>query len=349
MKAAVFYGKGQPLKFEEVPMPEIKDDEILVKVSGCGICQSDLEYIDLGVPTVTKPPMILGHESAGIVAKVGSSVKKFKVGDPVLNGNIISCGACQNCRKGRDNICENWLMLGNHLNGAYAEYVKVPARGAYLLPPEIPPEDGCIIADAMSTPFHAVRNRSGMRPGDVVAVFGCGGLGMNCIQIATAAGGSVIAVDFNLPVKSGDPKTKLDMAAELGATATVDAQKGGENVVKEIRRLSAGGVDVAFEMIGRPETINQAYSCVRPGGRLVIVGFSPKDATFSPGRTMVKELEVVGSCSCPSADIPKIIEMVKNKRILLKPLISGKYPLSEVNSALDVVRKRECIRTILIP
>lgn len=347
MKAAVFYETGQPLRLEEVALPQIGPDEILVKVAGCGICQSDMEYIDLGVPTVKKPPIILGHESAGTVSEIGPSVTAFEIGDPVLIGNIISCGACRNCREGRDNICDNWLMLGNHIDGAYAEYIKVPARSAHLLPPEIPPEKGCIIADAVSTPFHAVKNRSGLEPGDTVAVFGCGGLGMNCVQVVAAMGGHVVAVDFNIPIMPGHEETKLQIARRLGAAECIDAQN--EDVVKKIRSLTGGGVDVAFELIGRPETIGQAYACLRPGGRLVVVGFSPKDAVFSPGRMMVKELEIVGSCGCRSADIPRVIDLVRTEKIDIKPLITGRFPLSEVNQALDKVRRGESIRTILIP
>lgn len=347
MKAAVFYGSGKPLKIEDMPIPEITGDEVLVKIAGCGICQSDLEYIDLGVPTVKKPPIILGHETAGTVTDIGASVRGVNIGEPVLISNIISCGSCRNCRDGKDNICDNWLMLGNHVNGAYAEYMKVPARNVYQLPPEIPPEDACIIADAVSTPFHAVKNRSGLQLGDVAAVFGCGGLGMNCVQIAAAVGGHVIAVDFNIPVKGGNSKTKLQMARELGAAETVDAQN--DDVAKEIRNITGGGVDVAFEMIGSPETIRQACDCLRPGGRLVVVGFSPKDASFNPGRLMVKELDIVGSCSCRSADIPKIIELVRSGKVNIEMLITEKFPLSEVNEALDGVRRGQTIRTVLIP
>lgn len=348
MKAAVFYGPGNPLKIEEVPLPQIGPDEVLVKVGGCGICQSDMEYIDLGVPTMKKPPIVLGHESAGIVSHAGESVIGLKVGDPVLLGNIISCGFCRNCRNGRDNICDNWSMLGNHIDGAYAEYIKVPARNAYPLPPEIPLEEGCIIADAVSTPFHAVKNRSGLKLGDVAAVFGCGGLGMNCVQIAAAMGVHVIAVDFNIPVVAGSSKTKLEMARDLGAADTVDARQGKE-VVKQIRRITGGGVDVAFEMIGRPETIRQAHESLRPGGRLVVVGFSPHDASFSAGRSMVKELDIVGSCGCRSADIPRIIDLVSTGKIDVKSLVTRKFPLSEIRQALDVVRSGESIRTVLIP
>lgn len=340
MQAAVFYGKGKQLKFEEVPIPEIGADEVLVKVAGCGICQSDLEYIDLGVPTFQKPPIILGHEPAGIIDRIGESVKGFKVGDSVLCSNIISCGVCRYCREGRDDICDNWLMLGNHIDGAYAQYLKIPAKNVHLLPPEIPPEDGCIIADAVSTPFHAVKDRSGMRLGDFVAVFGCGGLGMSCVQIAAAMGGHVIAVDI--------VEKKLDLARKFGAVETINPKT--KDVIKEIRRITSGkGVEVAFEMIGRPETITQAYKGLCKGGRLVLVGFSPKDATFNPGRIMVHELEIVGSCACRSVDFPRLIELVRMGKIDIKPLITHKFRLSEINEALDIVRKGDSIRTVLIP
>ena len=147
---------------------------------------------------------------------------------------------------------------------------------------------------------------------------------------------------------SGHSKTKLEMARELGAIETIDA-KNGKKVVKEIRRLTGGGVDIAFEMVGRPETIRNAHESLRPGGRLVIVGYSPEDASFSPGRLMVKELDIVGSCSCRTADIPRIIELVRRGKIDIGPLITGKFPLKDVNEALDVVRKGESIRCILVP
>lgn len=340
MQAARFYAKGEPLKLEEVPIPEIGADEVLVKVAGCGICQSDLEYIDLGVPTVKKPPITLGHEPAGTITKIGESVKGFKVGDTVLCSNIISCGVCRYCREGRDDICDNWVMLGNMIDGAYAQYVKIPAKNAYLLPPEIDPEYGCIIADAVSTPFHAVKDRSGLRIGDNVALFGCGGLGMAAIQIATAMGGNVIAVDVF--------DAKLEIARKMGAVETINSRT--TDAVKEIRRLTSGrGVDVAFEMIGRPETIVQAYKSVAKGGRLVQVGFSPKEVTLNLGRMMINEIEVVGSCACRSVDFPRLIELIRRGKIDIKSLVTHKFPLSQVNEALDVLRRGESIRVVLTP
>ncbi|MHB1406484.1 MAG: zinc-binding dehydrogenase, partial [Desulfitobacteriaceae bacterium] len=196
MKAAVFYGPNQPLKVEEVPMPEIGAGDILVKVAACGLCHTDLHYIDHGVPTFKKPPLILGHEISGTVAEVASDVTSFKVGDRVLLPAVMSCGVCDNCREGRGNICSSMVMPGNDVDGGYAEYIKAPASNVFHLPDEIPLIEGSIIADAITTPYHAVKNRGKVRPGDTVLVYGCGGVGLNLVQVANAAGASVIAVDL---------------------------------------------------------------------------------------------------------------------------------------------------------
>src|SRR5574337_523887 len=198
MKAAVFYGSHQPLKVEEVPTPAPKAGEILVKVAGCGVCHTDLHFIDHGVPTFKEPPLVLGHEASGTVAIVGTGVKGWKEGDRVLLPAVFGCGQCRMCRMGRENVCENMVFFGSTVDGAYAEYVLSPAHAAIALPAEIPLVEGAIIADATTTPFHAVVNRGQVKPGDAVVVFGCGGIGLNCVQIAAAVGGHVIAVDIEI-------------------------------------------------------------------------------------------------------------------------------------------------------
>src|SRR5512143_2014384 len=197
MKAAVFHGPNQPLRIEGVPVPTIGPDEVLVKVAACGICHTDLHYLDHGVQTVKKPPMILGHEPSGTIAARGSAVAAFKEGDRVLLPAVYACGTCSFCRTGRENICNTMIMFGNNVDGAYAEYVKAPAKDVFALPDEIPLEEGAIIADAVSTPFHAVKNRAEVRPGDTVVVYGCGGVGVNVVQVAAACGATVIAVDIS--------------------------------------------------------------------------------------------------------------------------------------------------------
>ena len=190
MKAAVFHGPNQPLMIEDVPTPTPGAGEIRVKVAGCGVCHTDLHYIDHGVPTFKKPPLILGHEPSGIVDALGEGVTNFKEGDRVLLPAVLTCGVCPNCRMGRENICDNMVMFGNNIDGAYAEYVIAPAKDSFHLPEEIPLEEGSIIADAISTPYHAVVNRGEVKAGYNVVVYGCGGVGINAVQVAAAVGAS---------------------------------------------------------------------------------------------------------------------------------------------------------------
>lgn len=341
MKAAVFYGPNQPLKIEEVKIPKIEQNEILVKIAACGVCNTDLHYIDHGVPTFKKPPMILGHEPSGIVEETGAEVKNFKVGDRVLIPPVFSCGYCDNCRLGRENICFNMLMLGNHIDGAFAEYTKVPAKDCQHLPEDLPLEESSIIADAISTPYHAVKNRAQVRPGDSVVVFGCGGVGINVVQMAAAAGGSVIAVDI--------VDKKLDIAKKLGALHTINASdKEGKALIKEIRTLTGGGADIAIEAIGNPKTIELASSAVKAGGCHCQVGYTHHNVSVNAGRLMFREIEIKGSLGCRPVDYPKIIEMVRTGKIQLKPVVTHKFKLEEIDQAFDLMRKGESLRSIVI-
>jgi 6-hydroxycyclohex-1-ene-1-carbonyl-CoA dehydrogenase len=342
MKAAVFVGPEKPLEMQDVPKPEIGPDDVLVKVAACGVCHTDLHYIDHGVPTFKKPPMILGHEPSGTIAEIGANVKQWKEGDRVLLPAVLTCGTCKYCRTGRENICENMVMFGNHVDGAYAEYVKAPAKDIFALPDELPLEESSIIADAISTPYHAVVNRGQVRAGDTVVVIGCGGVGINAVQVAAAVGGSVIAVDV-VP-------EKLALAKKLGASETINA-KECEKLGKTVKKMTGGGADVAFEVIGNPDTQRAAFDTLRKGGRLVIVGYTHKDVALNAGKIMFFEMEVVGSLGCRPVDYPKIIELARMGRIKVKELVTQKMPLEDLNKAFDLMRNRDpnTIRSIVLP
>jgi 6-hydroxycyclohex-1-ene-1-carbonyl-CoA dehydrogenase len=338
LRAAVFYGPNQPLRVEEYPTPKPGAGEALVRVAACGVCHTDLHYLK-GVPTFKKPPMILGHEISGTVAEVGSGVKEVSVGDRVLIPAILPCGKCYYCRVGRENICLNLLMVGNMVDGGYAEYIKVPAKDLIKLPGEVPLQEAAVIADAITSPYAAVVRRAELKPGETVAVWGAtGGLGLNAVQIAAAFGGRVIAL--------GRREDNLKLAKELGAWETVNLKEDKEPV-RTVRRLTGGGVDVAIDCTGVPQVMEQAFESVRQGGRFIVVGYTDKPITINAGRIMFRELEIRGVMGCRPVDYYGAVELVRSGRIKL--LVSHKLPLEQINEAFKLLEEGRVTRAIVTP
>jgi alcohol dehydrogenase, propanol-preferring len=338
MKAAVFHGPGTQLRVEDIALPVPASDEILVKVAGCGVCHTDLHYLDHGTPTFKHPPLVLGHEIAGTVASPDPT-GRLAEGDAVLLPAVLSCGSCRACRTGRENICENSIMLGNNVDGGYAEFIAVRAKDVFPLPPEIPLVDAAIIADALTTPYHAVVNRGRVTPGDHVVVIGCGGVGLNVVQIAAALGARVIGVDTSAQ--------KRDWARNLGAEVSLDPAE--TRVDRAVRELTAGGADVVFEVVGKPETQELAVTCTRTGGRVVLVGYSPDTMKLNAGRVMFRELEILGSLGCRPVDYPRVIELVRQGRIRMTDLVTNRYPLEAIGEAFDALRGGSAIRSVVVP
>ena len=338
MKAALYYKGEKVLRIEEVPTPEPGPGEVLVKVAACGVCHTDLHYLDHGVPTFKEPPMILGHEISGIIEKMGDGVTNWNEEDHVIIPAVLTCGVCDACRRGRENICKSMVMIGNNINGGYAEYIAVPAKDLIPLPKHLNLENCAIIADALSTPFHAVANRGEIKPGDVVSVFGCGGVGINVVQFAALAGAKVIAVDLS--------DEKLELAKKLGAYATYNAK---EEKVEKIVRKATGGCDVAFEVIGNPKVMLQAMSTLKTGGRFVMVGYTAESVALPAARIMYREMEIRGSLGCRPVDYHTIVALVDQGSVALDPLISHRYPIDEVNKAFDDIREgKPIIRNLMV-
>lgn len=340
MRAAVFRGAGEGLAVEETEVPVPGPGEALVRVAACGVCHTDLHYLDHGTPTFKEPPLVLGHEVAGTVAEVGEGVEGVATGDRVLLPAVLSCGDCTACRTGRENICRDSRMLGNHMDGGYAEYLTVPARSVFELPGEIPLVEGSIIADALTTPYHAVVHRGEVTPGDEVVVVGCGGIGLNVVQMAAALGARVTALDV--------AADKLDWAGRLGAVNTLDPSDA-DRPDRAVRELTGGGADVAFEAVGKAETQELGLSALRAGGRLVLVGYSPETMGLNAGRVMFRELEVIGSLGCRPVDYPRVIELARQGRVEVEDLVTHRYPLEEIGDAFDGLRAGETIRSVVVP
>ena len=318
-----------------------------------------MHYLDHGVPTFKKPPLVLGHEASGIV-KIGGNI--FSKGQRVLIPAVLTCGKCKYCLEGRENVCQNMIMPGNSIDGAFAQYIKVPEKDIIAMPDEIPLEEGCIIADAISTPYHAVVNRAKVQSGERVIVFGCGGVGINVVQIAALQGAEVIACDI-------DDK-KLTIALELGAKNAFNPEKipvkdflslvAGDKrdfgsakpplrPLPAIRKQNGGTVDVAFEVIGKPETIEAAYKTLGLTGRLCVIGYTNQNISINPAKIMFYEQEIIGSIGCRPTDYYKIIDLVKEGKIKLDKLIANKYELEDINKALNELRASKVLRNIILP
>ncbi|MHA2403653.1 MAG: zinc-dependent alcohol dehydrogenase [Candidatus Kariarchaeaceae archaeon] len=335
MRAAIFTGDKE-LRIEEREIPIPKDDELVIKIAACGVCHTDEGYIQ-GTPTYKKLPIILGHEASGYVKQIGANVKDFTIDDPVLIPPVLTCGTCRFCREGRSNICLKQQMLGNHIDGAFAEYICVRAKDIVKIPKSLPIKDVAIVSDAIGTPYHAVFGRAKVQPGDIVVVIGCGGIGINIVQFAALAGAKVIAIDIQV--------SKLKLAKELGADYIIDPNT--HDVKNRVREL-VKSVDIVFEVIGNPVTQKQALDLLGPGGKMIAVGYSPKRWDgFQSGKIMFYEIDLIGSYGCPPQSFPRILHLIDKGMIQLDPLITHRFPLSEINAAFEQLRKGDGVRILI--
>jgi propanol-preferring alcohol dehydrogenase len=342
MKAVRMVGVGQPLELQEIPIPQISESDILVRVRAAGICHSDVHY-RAGRSPVYPLPMTLGHEVAGLVEQVGQHATNVKVGDRVCLHYNITCGDCYYCSTGNEQFCGKVLMLGHHASGGYAEYIAVPARNAIALPDEIPFEQGATLMCASATAFHALR-KSRLKPGETAAIVGVGGLGMSAIQLARAFGAlDVFAVDINAD--------KLQLAASYGAIP-IHARQA--DPVAQVRRLTGGkGVDVAIELIGLPQTMRQTVQCLGVLGRAVIAGIGDRPLELDTYRELLgKEAEVIGSNDHLLQELPLLVEMARRKVLDTSRIVTRVAPLDAgaINQALDALEQFSGdVRTVIVP
>jgi propanol-preferring alcohol dehydrogenase len=342
MKAVRFVGVKQALEMQDIPIPEIGERDILVKVKAAGICHSDAHY-RAGISPVKPVPLTLGHEVAGIVEKIGKQVTNVKVGDRVCLHYNITCGDCYHCSTGNDQFCEKVLMLGHYTNGGYAEYIAIPARNAIHLPDEIPFGQGATLMCASATAFHALK-KSRIKAGERVAIFGVGGLGQSAVQLAKAFGAiEVFAIDIN--------QEKLNLANEYGAIP-INAKE--VNPVDEIKKLTNNkGVDVAIEMIGLSQTMKQAIQIAGVMGRVVIVGLSSQPIEVNTYTEILgNEVELIGSNDHHLAELPLLVDLARRKILDTSKIVTKSIPLDaeEINQVLDDLENFSSdVRTVIVP
>jgi propanol-preferring alcohol dehydrogenase len=345
MKSIRMVAVNQPLELHDLPIPIPQADQVLVQVRAAGICHSDAHYRG-GVSPVYPLPLTLGHEISGVVVETGLNVTRLKPGDRVCLHYLLTCGECQFCIRGAEQFCLSGRMLGHHADGGYAEYIAVPERNAVPLPDEIPFEQGATLMCASATAFHALR-KSRLVGGERVAIFGVGGLGLSAVQLAFALGAlDVYAVDL-------DP-AKLALAARYGAHP-VHVRPGLPDPAEQIRQLTHGiGVDVALELIGLPQTMEQALRSLAVFGRAVIAGISSRPMQINTYQHLLgPEAELIGSNDHLLSELPLLIELARRGKLDLSGAVSQTVPLDAavVNRVLDDLQAfgSEGIRTVIVP
>jgi len=362
MHAAVLAGVGQPFEVAEVDLAGPSAGEVLVQVAASGLCASDLNAID-GKRSLSPFPAVLGHEAAGTVVDVGPDVTRLTVGDPVIMSIVPSCGDCVYCRRGRPNYClaastamkdgtlfdgtRRLSRDGQRLNhfltvSSFAEYAVVPESGAVAIDPRMPLDRAALVSCAVLTGFGAVMNTAAVPPGARVAVFGCGGVGLNVVQAARLAGASrVVAVDVSA--------AKLDTARRFGATDVIDVTS--DDPVAAIRDL-LGGVDFAFEALGREQTVRQAWNSLDVGGEAVVVGLMKHGATLTLDADPLVNEQRLRGCYFGSAnlarDVPALVERYLAGELLLDELISQRIALNDLDSAFERLRNGEGARNVVV-
>jgi L-iditol 2-dehydrogenase len=329
---------------EEVPEPVVPPDSVLVAVKACGICGSDVHGMD-GSTGRRQPPIIMGHEAAGVVARIGAEVKDWQPGARVTFDSTIYCGKCDFCREGRFNLCGNRRVLGvscgeYRQHGAFAQYVAVPERILHRMPDAMPFEHAAM-TEPLSIAFHAVR-RARPAAGNRAIVIGAGLIGLLLVQTLRRAGcGQIIAVDI--------APHKLDLAGKLGATATVNSGEAG--ALEQILDLTDGrGAECVFEAVGIAPTVDLAMRSARRGGSVTLVGNVSPTVEFPLQLCVTRELTLYGSCaSC--GEYPGCLEAISSGLINIAPLISAVAPLEEGAAWFERLYRREpgLIKVMLTP
>ena len=318
---ALLLSQYRQLEITDIPIPTPARDEILVRVAACGICGSDVHGYD-GSSGRRIPPLVMGHEAAGIVAETGAEVHGFAKGDRVTFDSTVFCGECENCLRGDMNLCDRRQVLGvscgdYRRNGAFAEFVVVPARIVHRLPDNLSFSEAALL-EAVAVALHAV-SLVPIHTGSSALVVGAGTIGL-LVQQALAVAGCACVYVADVDV------TRLKLSASLGATTILGS---GTEPVREVQRLTGGiGVDIAVEAVGLNQTVATAINSTRKGGTVVLVGNISPEVTLPLQIVVTRQIRLQGSCAS-AGEYPRAIELMSSGKINVKPLISAVAPLDE--------------------
>jgi L-iditol 2-dehydrogenase len=318
---ALLLSKYRHLELTDLPQPSPGPGEVLIRVAACGICGSDIHGYD-GSSGRRIPPIVMGHEAAGVIAALGEGVPNFAEGDRVTFDSTIYCGSCGPCLRGEVNLCDNRQVLGVSCGdyrraGAFAEYVVVPSRIVYRLPDSLSFAEAALL-EAVAVAIHGV-SLSQLSPNDAALVIGAGTIGFLTAQALRAAGCSRVFI-------ADCDASRLELAAKFGATPILS---GENNLVSQILQLTGEtGVDVVIEAVGRNETVSDAIASVRKGGTVTLVGNISPEVTLPLQKVVTRQIRLQGSCAS-AGEYPKAIEWMASGAIHVKPLLSAIAPLED--------------------
>jgi S-(hydroxymethyl)glutathione dehydrogenase/alcohol dehydrogenase len=358
VKAAVLFEAGKPLEIHDVRIDRPGPREVLIRTAACGVCRSDLHFVDGAYPHVM--PTVPGHEAAGVVEAVGSEVTRLKPGDHVITFFTVFCGACEYCVSGRPSLCidnstrrpkdapprlslADGTPVAHFLNlSAFAEQMLVHEQACVAIDRAMPLDRAALLGCAVMTGAGSIFRDSKVSPGESVAVIGCGGIGLAAINAAKIAGaGTIVAID---PVPE-----KRALARKMGATHDLDAM--ADDLVKQVLRLSDGGVDYAIEAVGRPNTAELAWNILRRGGTATILGMiAPGQSVTIPGPSFLtgKKLQgsLAGSMQFP-IDLPRLVRMYLDGVLDLDTMVAERIALADINQAFDKLRQGDTVRSVI--
>jgi S-(hydroxymethyl)glutathione dehydrogenase/alcohol dehydrogenase len=357
MKAAILHATKTPLVIEAIAISKPGPREVLVRTAAVGVCHSDLHFVDGAYPHPM--PVVLGHEAAGVVEQVGSEVRTVKPGDHVITCLSAYCGHCEHCLTGRLSLCvkpdtrrrddeePRLLARGSAMTqfanlSAFAEQMLIHEHALVAIRPDMPLDRAALIGCAVTTGFGAVAHTAKVRPGETVAVIGCGGIGLATINAALIAGaGRIIAID-RVPAK-------LALAKDFGATDVIDASSG--DAAEAVRALTRGGVHHAFEAIGLKQTTEQAFAMLRRGGTATVIGMIPPGVKIElKGTDFLAEKRIQGSMMGSNrfpVDMPRLVDFYLAGKLKLDELISRRMELAQINDAFDELRRGELARSVI--
>ncbi len=358
MKAAVFREVGQPLEVEEISISKPGPREVLIRTAAAGVCHSDLHFVEGLYPAQT--PMVLGHESAGVVEQVGSSVSYVKPGDHVITCLSVFCGHCEQCLTGHMSLCANpetkrgpdeeprlsqeAAPVQQFANlSSFAEQMLVHEHAIVKIREDMPLDRAALIGCGVTTGVGAVFHTAGVEPGSTVAVIGCGGIGLSCINGAALAGAArVIAIDM--------VDSKLEMAKTFGATDVINGNDG--DPVEQVRELTGDGVHYSFEAIGLKQTAEQAFSMIKAGGTATIIGMIPVGVKIElMGAAFLQEKKIQGSMMGSNrfrVDMPRFIDFYLAGKLHLDEMVSKRIGLSDINEAFVDMKSGSVARSVIV-